>query len=57
MMYEMTNYKSISTGLILLAPTVYIKKQYIDRGPLAKIISFRGIHLGNTWFMVYLKDI
>ena len=29
----------------------------IDRGPLAKIISFRGTHLGNTWFMVYLKDI
>ena len=29
----------------------------LDRGPLAKIISFRGTHLGNTWFMVYLKDI
>ena len=29
----------------------------IDRGPLAKIISFRSTHLGNTWFMVYLKDI
>ena len=26
-------------------------------GPLAKIILFRGTHLGNTWFMVYLKDI
>ena len=29
----------------------------IDRGPLAKIISFRGTHLGNTWFAVYMKDI
>ena len=29
----------------------------LDHGPLAKIISFRGTHLGNTWFMVYLKDI
>ena len=29
----------------------------LDRGPLAKIISFRGTHLGNTWFMLYLKDI
>ena len=29
----------------------------IDRGSLAKIISFRGTHVGNTWFMVYLKDI
>ena len=29
----------------------------IDRGPLAKIFSFRGTHVGNTWFMVYLKDI
>ena len=25
----------------------------VDRGPLAKIISFRGTHLGNTRFMVY----
>ena len=25
--------------------------------PWAKIISFRSTHLGNTWFMVYLKDI
>ena len=31
--------------------------QALDRGPLAKIISFRGTHLGNTWFMVHLKDI
>ena len=23
----------------------------IDPGPLAKIISFRGTHVGNTWFI------
>ena len=28
---------------------------HIDPGPLTKIISFRGTHVGNTW--VYLKDI
>ena len=29
----------------------------VDRRPLAKIILFRANHVGNTWFMVYLKDI
>jgi hypothetical protein len=29
----------------------------LGRGLLAKIISFRGTHVGNTWFGVYLKGI
>jgi hypothetical protein len=29
----------------------------IGRGLLAKIISLRGTHVGNTWFGVYLKGI
>jgi hypothetical protein len=29
----------------------------IGRGLLAKIISPRGTHVGNTWFGVYLKGI
>ena len=28
-----------------------IRIKYIDRGLLAKIISFRCTHLGNTWFI------
>jgi hypothetical protein len=30
---------------------------HIGRGLLAKIISLRGTHVGNTWFGVYLKGI
>jgi hypothetical protein len=29
----------------------------LGRGLLAKIISLRGTHVGNTWFVVYLKGI
>jgi FtsZ-binding cell division protein ZapB len=29
----------------------------LGRGLLAKIISLRGTHVGNTWFGVYLKGI
>ena len=34
-----------------------VTRSHIDRRPLAKIISFCGTHVGNTWFMIYLKDI
>ena len=31
--------------------------EQLGRGLLAKIISRRGTHVGNTWFGVYLKGI
>ena len=43
--------------LHIMADTGKSKLDLVGRGLLSKIVQFRCTHLGNTWFVVYLKDI
>ena len=37
----------------ILKGSVFLHRPWV----LSKIVQFRCTHLGNTWFVVYLKDI